>query len=243
MNYNMTNIESEKQNRRDFIKYAGGAAVGLGIGGLGFLNSNGNLAEERDKNSQLQTDLVSLNEQLEDLQRWAVFGGGSNVKNMPNVIDKQPTVKMDETFYFDQKRAFCRVDNNPEAFIMPTYLMGEVPIEANTFFMLMSTSTLHVKSIEESENSTCILESDSGDCFTEASAGGNIYGSRVKPEPFKSEIVAVDGKAFSYTAYFDENEAPINYAIFGPKFTFTGELNIGSVTVKRVEQLAKSLPK
>ena len=45
MNYNMTNIESEKQNRRDFIKYAGGAAVGLGIGGLGFLNSNGNLAE------------------------------------------------------------------------------------------------------------------------------------------------------------------------------------------------------
>ena len=162
---------------------------------------------------------------------------------MPNVIDKQPTVKMDETFYFDQKRAFCRVDNNPEAFIMPTYLMGEVPIEANTFFMLMSTSTLHVKSIEESENSTCILESDSGDCFTEASAGGNIYGSRVKPEPFKSEIVAVDGKAFSYTAYFDENEAPINYAIFGPKFTFTGELNIGSVTVKRVEQLVKSLPK
>ena len=103
MNYNMTDIQSDKQNRRDFIKYAGGAAVGLGIGGLGFLNSNGNLAEERGKNSQLQTDLVSLNEQLEDLQRWAIYGGGSNVKNMPNVIDKQPTVKMDETFYFDQK--------------------------------------------------------------------------------------------------------------------------------------------
>ena len=243
MDYSMTNIESDKQNRRDFIKYAGGAAVGLGIGGLGFLSSNGNLAEERDKNSQLQTDISDLNDKLEDLQRWSIFGGGSNIKNMPNIVDRQPTVEMNETFYFDQKNAFCRVDNNPEAFIMPTYLMGEVPIEANTFFMLMSTSTLHVKSIDESENSTCILESDSGDCFTEASAGGNIYGSRVKPEPFKSEIVAVDGKAFSYTAYFDENEAPINFAIFGPKFTFTGELTIGSVTVKRVEQLAKSLPK
>ena len=90
---------------------------------------------------------------------------------------------------------------------------------------------------------TCILESDTGDCFTEASAGGNIYGSRIKPEPFKSEIVAVDGKAFSYTAFFDENEAPVNYAIFGPKFTFTGELATGSVTVKKLEQLAKSLPK
>ena len=162
---------------------------------------------------------------------------------MPNTVDKQPTVRIDETFYFDQKNAICRVDNNPEAFIMPTYQMGEIEIEKNTFFMLMSTTSLHVKSIEESENSTCILESDIGDCFTEAAAGGNIYGSRIKPEPFTSEIVAVDGKAFSYTAYFDENEAPINYAIFGPKFTFTGELTTGSVTVKKLEKLAKSLPK
>ena len=106
MNYSMADIQSEKQNRRDFIKYAGGAAVGLGIGGLGFLSSNGNLVAERDKNSQLQTDLVSLNEQLEDLQRWAIYGGGSNVKNMPNVIDKQPTVKMDETFILIRKEHF-----------------------------------------------------------------------------------------------------------------------------------------
>ena len=231
----MTNGETNKQNRRDFIKYLGGAAIGLGIGGVGLLNSNNNLVVEKETNSRLQ-------DKLEDLQRWAIFGGGSNIKNMPNTVDKQPTVKMEEVFYFDQKRAFCRVDNNPEAFIMPTYLMGEVPIEKNTFFMLMSTSSLHVKSIEESENSTCILESDTGDCFTEASAGGTMYGSRVKPEPFKSEIVAVDGKTFSYTALFDENEAPINYAIFGPKFTFTGELTTGSVTVKKLEQLAKSLP-
>ena len=105
--------------------------------------------------------------------------------------------------------------------------------------MLMSTTSLHVKSIEESENSTCILESDVGDCFTEAAAGGNIYGSRIKPEPFTSEIVAVDEKAFSYTAYFDENEAPINYAIFGPKFTFTGELTTGSVNCKEIRKISK----
>ena len=231
------------ENRRDFIKYIGGAAVGLGIGGLGFINSNNNLSAEKETNSKLQTDVANLNDRLEDLQRWAIFGGGSNIKSMLNTVDKQPTVRMDETFYFDQKNAICRVDNNPEAFIMPTYQMGEVEIEKNTFFMLMSTTSLHVKSIEESENSTCILESDVGDCFTEAAAGGNIYGSRIEPEAFTSEIVAVDGKSFSYTAYFDENEAPINYAIFGPRFTFTGELDTGSVTVKKLEKLAKSLPK
>jgi len=239
----MTNIQSDKQNRRDFIKYIGGAAIGLGIGGLGFINSNNNLSAEKETNSKLQTDVANLNDRLEDLQRWAIFGGGSNIKSMLNTVDKQPTVRMDETFYFDQKNAICRVDNNPEAFIMPTYQMGEVEIEKNTFFMLMSTTSLHVKSIEESENSTCILESDVGDCFTEAAAGGNIYGSRIEPEAFTSEIVAVDGKSFSYTAYFDENEAPINYAIFGPRFTFTGELDTGSVTVKKLEKLAKSLPK
>ena len=239
----MTNIQSDKQNRRDFIKYIGGAAIGLGIGGLGFINSNNNLSAEKETNSKLQTDVANLNDKLEDLQRWAIFGGGSNIKSMLNTVDKQPTVRMDETFYFDQKNAICRVDNNPEAFIMPTYQMGEVEIEKNTFFMLMSTTSLHVKSIEESENSTCILESDVGDCFTEAAAGGNIYGSRIEPEAFTSEIVAVDGKSFSYTAYFDENEAPINYAIFGPRFTFTGELDTGSVTVKKLEKLAKSLPK
>ena len=113
----MTNSQTNKQNRRDFIKYLGGAAIGLGIGGVGLLNSNNNLVVEKETNSRLQ-------DKLEDLQRWAIFGGGSNIKNMPNTVDKQPTVKMEEVFYFDQKRAFCRVDNNPEAFIMPTYLMG-----------------------------------------------------------------------------------------------------------------------
>ena len=43
----MTNVQSDKQNRRDFIKYIGGAVVGLGIGGLGFINSNSNLSAEK----------------------------------------------------------------------------------------------------------------------------------------------------------------------------------------------------
>ena len=76
----MTNIQSDKQNRRDFIKYVGGAAVGLGIGGLGFINSNSNLSAEKEISSKLQTDVANLNDRLEYLQRWAIFGGGSNIK-------------------------------------------------------------------------------------------------------------------------------------------------------------------
>ena len=232
-----------KQNRREFIKYLGGTALGLSIGGLGFLNANNNLVASNQRNLELEENVSSLNEQLDILNSWAVYGGGSNIKKMPNIIDKKRTVEMDETFYFDHKTAICRVDNNPEPFIMPTYKMGEIKIEKNTFFMLMSTNSLHVKSIEESDNSTCILEGSIGDCFTEAAAGGSIYGSREKPEPFIPEVVAVDEKSFAFTAYFDEIEAPVNFAIFGPKFTFTGELTTGSVTVKRLHKLAKSLPK
>ena len=239
----MQKSNEDKQNRRDFIKYLGGAAIGLGIGGLGFLNSNSQLSKIKTRNTELEENITVLNDDLDILNSWALYGGGSNIKKMPNTIDKKPTIQMDENFYFDHRTAICRVDNNPEAFIMPTYKMGEVQIEKNTFFMLMSTKSLHVKSIEESENSTCILEGEIGDCFTEASAKGQVLGSRIKPEPFLPEVVAVDEKSFAFTAYFDEREAPVNYAIFGPKFTFTGELTTGSVTVKRLSQLAKSLPK
>ena len=239
----MQKANKDKQARRDFIKYLGGAAIGLGIGGLGLLNSNNSLSKVKTRNTELEESITLLNDELDILNSWALYGGGSNVKKMPNIIDKKPTVQMDETFYFDHKTAICRVDNNPESFIMPTYKMGEILIEKNTFFMLMATNDIHVKSIEESENSTCILEGAIGDCFTEASAGGSTYGSRVKPEPFSPEVVAVDEKSFAFTAYFDEKEAPINYAIFGPKFTFTGKLTTGSVTVKRLNRLAKSLPK
>jgi len=53
------------------------------------------------------------------------------------------------------------------------------------------------------------------------------------------EIEAVDGgigggkagDSFAYTAFFDETEAPVNFAIFGPKATFTGTMVEGEVTI------------
>jgi hypothetical protein len=31
--------------------------------------------------------------------------------------------------------------------------------------------------------------------------------------------------------YFDPSQAPVNYAIFGPKATFTGQMVAGEVTI------------
>ena len=232
----------EEQNRRDFIKYAAGGVIGLGIGGVGYLSASSN-------NSELQNNIAILETKVKDLDSWILYGGGSNVKYMPNVTTREQDIPMTEVFYFDQNKAICRVDNNREAFIMPTYAMGEVEIEKNSFFMLMEAGELSVTKIIESTKSedlanTCILTGNTnGNCFTEAEAGGHIYGSRTKPEPFKSEIVAVDGKSFAFTAFFKEDEAPTNYAIFGPKFTFTGELKTGTVTVKRIDEIISNLPK
>ena len=39
------------------------------------------------------------------------------------------------------------------------------------------------------------------------------------------------GDWFEYTVFFDEELAPLNYAIFGPEFTFTGQMISGEVTI------------
>jgi hypothetical protein len=37
--------------------------------------------------------------------------------------------------------------------------------------------------------------------------------------------------SFAFTVYFDSDEAPVNHGIFGPEFTFTGEMIAGKITV------------
>ena len=155
----------EEQNRRDFIKYAAGGVIGLGIGVVGYLSAS-------STNSELQSNVATLETKVKDLDSWILYGGGSNVKYMPNVTTREADIPMTEVFYFDQNKAICRVDNNREAFIMPTYAMGEVEIEKNSFFMLMEAGELSVTKIIESTKSedlanTCILKGNTnGNCFT-----------------------------------------------------------------------------
>ena len=61
----MQKTKENKQNRRDFIKYLGGAAIGLGIGGIGLLNSNNNLTEVKTRNTELEESITGLNDKLD----------------------------------------------------------------------------------------------------------------------------------------------------------------------------------
>ena len=40
------------------------------------------------------------------------------------------------------------------------------------------------------------------------------------------------GDSFKFTVFFDPDDAPVNHAIFGPEFTFTGEMIDGEITIR-----------
>ena len=236
-------IENNNSDRRKILKYVAGGAVVLSLAGLGY--STGQVSSLQQTNNNLTKNLDKKSYLLDS---WLIHGGGSNIKKMPNIVDKAPTVNMNEVFYFNHKSATCRVDNNTEPFLMPSYKMGEIVVDANTFYMVMTAQNLVVKSIQEFDatsefSNTCVLESYEGVCFTEASVNKQVYGSRIAPEPFTSEITVVDATSFAFTAYFDETIAPVNFAIFGPKFTFTGALTSGSVVVKKLSDASQTLPR
>jgi hypothetical protein len=64
-------------------------------------------------------------------------------------------------------------------------------------------------------------------------------GSRTEVEHATYRIEAVDGgigggpagDRFAFTVFFDPEEAPVNHAVFGPEFTFTGEMVAGEITI------------
>ena len=149
--------------------------------------------------------------------------------------------------------ALCRVDTNFTDFVMPTNGLGEIPIQAHTFYMAMASN--NVESYEISTNadgSTQIVLNGTLDCFTEVDLSENalvpaafkvVHGSRMTPEPASFRVTAIDGgmggggagDSFEFTTFFDPAEAPFNHAVFGPEFTFTGTMTSGEITVKDIE--------
>ena len=162
------------------------------------------------------------------------------MKMMPHPETGEATVELPEVFSFDANHAFCRVDTNREAFIMPTYQMGDILIEKNEFFMSMSTTTINeFKISQDADGNNKVVITGGLDCFTEVAKATMTLGSREVAEPADYKIQATDGglgggpsgDTFEFTVYFDANTAPINYAIFGPEFTFTGEMIDGEITI------------
>jgi hypothetical protein len=166
-------------------------------------------------------------------------GTGVNLKMMPD-RGGQPTVPLRELFGFDPYYAQCVIEDNPTAFAMDTHAMGRVVVEPHTFFMAMYAHEIGLVSIHETDDGKRVarLTGNLG-CITEAGTATGRVGSREKEELASFEIEAVDGgpgggesgDRFAFTVGFDPKDAPVNYAMFGPKPTFTGEFVEGEITI------------
>jgi len=166
-------------------------------------------------------------------------GAGVNLKLMPDESGN-PIVPMRESFAFDPIYAQCIVEDNAERFAMDTYEMGRVVIEPHTFFMAMYGDSVGLDEIRQNPNGsmTAVLLG-SLFCATTAGTATVTVGSREAQEHALFRIEATDGgvggaappDSFAFTVYFDADEAPVNHGIFGPEFTFTGEMIAGKITV------------
>ncbi len=257
--------KDKKIERRKFLASVGGLTAALGMSSIGWLGSHqsesnlinqvnslqSKLAASQQTLNQSKTNLQAIQQQLNGAnsqlsqlgERWVLFGGGTNRKYMLDPSTGQPTVPMDEVFSFDSNYAMCRVDNNRLAFAMQTYSMGKVTVDANSFYMLMLSEHLQIQSVTETGTGggKAIL-TGSLHCTTAAGVAGVTVGSRTESEPATFEVYVVDdpqgeGQSFAFTGLFSKDQAPVNYAVFGPNATFTGKLTMGEVVVRKVKNL------
>ena len=195
----------------------------------------------------LQTEIETLEGQVQSLEETVArlsyntaSGGGVNLKMMPDPVTGAPTVPLPEVFSFDRNHALCRVDSNPEPFKMQTFDMGEVVVEAGQFYMSMVATSIEQYEVStDSEGTRRVTMRGGLDCATEVGQAEVIFGSRTAAEHATYLIEATDsgvgggeaGDTFAFTVFFKPEEAPVNYAIFGPKFTFSGEMVEGEITI------------
>ncbi len=198
-------------------------------------------ARATDLQTGLEKDIVALEDQLSLLFRGVYSsGGGVNLKMMPDPETGEASVALEEVFSFDRSHAICRVDTNPQAFVMPTYQMGDVEIAANQFYMSMVATTIEEYTVTTDPGGTQRVTMRGGlNCSTEVGQASITIGSRTAAEHATYSIEAVDGgrgggeagDSFAFTVFFDPDEAPVNYAIFGPEFIFTGRMTAGEITI------------
>ncbi len=188
----------------------------------------------------MHNELQAAQDRVRRLSYNTASGGGVNLKLMPDPGTDRPTVELEEVFSFDRNHAICRVDTNRKAFKMSTYKLGQVVIRPHAFYMSMVATSVDQFILERQGNGARKVAMRGGlDCATEVAQGRTTMGSRTAAEHATYLIEAIDGgigggKAgdrFAFTAFFDPEKAPVNYSIFGPKFTFTGKMVEGEITI------------
>ncbi len=190
--------------------------------------------------SSLEKDVRTLQDRVRRLSYNSASGGGINLKMMPDTKTGRPTVPLEEVFSFDRNHALCRVDSNPQAFRLPTYSRGNLVVEPHRFFMSMAATSIDQYEVSTRADGKRQVRMRGGlSCATEIGQATVTLGSRTAAEHASYLIEAVDGgigggragDSFAFTVFFAPREAPVNYSLFGPKFTFTGRMVEGEITI------------
>lgn len=190
--------------------------------------------------SFLEKDVRTLQDRVRRLSYNTASGGGVNLKMMPDTKTGAPTVPLEEVFSFDRNHALCRVDSNPQAFTLPSYTRGNLVVEPHRFFMSMAATSVDQYEVSTRADGKRQVRMRGGlSCATEIGQATVTLGSRTAAEHATYLIEAVDGgigggragDSFAFTVFFDPREAPVNYGLFGPKFTFTGRMIEGEITI------------
>lgn len=219
--------------RRALLAALGGAGTGYLLRELQLRGTPTELDSARQESDALRARVARLSYNV-------ASGGGVNRKFLPDPATGQATVALDEVFSFDRNHAICRVETNPRAFKMPTHQLGEVTVGPNQFFMAMLATTIEQFTVSTDADGKRRVTMRGGlSCSTEVGQATTKLGSRTASEHATYEIEAVDGGVnggqagdrFAFTVLFDPREAPVNFAIFGPRFTFTGEMVEGEITI------------
>lgn len=195
---------------------------------------------DRQRLASLEREVATLQNRVRALSYNTASGGGVNLKMMPHPVTGRPTIPLEEVFSFHRNHAMCRVETNRFAFKMPTHQMGDVVIQPHSFFMAMETTTVDQFGITTQPDGKRKVTMRGGlSCATAVDQANVKLGSRTAKEHATYLIEAIDagggggkaGDSFAFTVFFDSREAPLNYKIFGPQFTFTGKMVEGEITI------------
>ncbi len=190
--------------------------------------------------TSLENEVKVLQDRVRRLSYNTASGGGVNLKIMPDPVTGKTTVPLEEVFSFDRNHAMCRVDTNPRAFKMSTYKLGEVVVAPHRFFMSMAATSIEQYEVSTRSDGKRQVRMRGGlSCATEVGQAKVTLGSRTLAEHATYLIEAVDGgigggkagDTFAFTVFFNPKKAPVNYSIFGPRFTFTGRMVEGEITI------------
>ena len=214
-----------------------GAAIAAGAT---YVVKQGQLDDVEQRVCVFENEVEDLREDVRRFSYNTASGGGLNVKLMLDPETGQATVPLAEAFSFDRNHAMCRVDTNPQAFKMWTHQLGEVTIGPHQFYMSMvATSIDRFETSTLADGSRRVTMSGALNCATEVGQATTTIGSRTAAEHSTFKVEALDGGVgggeagdiFTFTAFFDPEEAPVNYSIFGPEAAFTGRMVEGEITI------------